>query len=138
MFPLMARYFYLLHILLQVDEPPVTIDLPSLAAFFVGLAGIAALVAALVNLGKRFGIVPDGAAPKVAGFLTLAFFAGLVTTRILWPDFDYQSVDVVAGVIAQILVGVLGLIGQLGISKAANAGLRGVPLIGYSHSQKSK
>ncbi|MBX3004577.1 MAG: hypothetical protein KF821_01970 [Anaerolineales bacterium] len=102
---------------------------------FLALAGVAALVAVLVNIGKLVGWVPDGAAPTAALLLNLGAFVVFAGLKIYAPDVDVAGLDAGAQQIATILVQVLAFVAQLGVSRAANAAVRGVPVIGYSHSQ---
>jgi len=110
------------------------LDLTLLLQNFLLLSGFAALVAALINVGKAIGIVPDGSAPTVSGFLNLAGFVAFVVAKVV--NFDVAQFDPLLATVANLIMLVLGLLGQIGISRAVNAGIRGVPLIGYSHELK--
>jgi len=101
---------------------------------FLALAGVAALIAALINVGKAIGWVPDGAAPKFSLWLNLVFFALFVILSIFKPDVDIAGLDANAQAVAQLMIGALAFIGQLGVSRVSNAALRGTPLVGFSHS----
>jgi hypothetical protein len=141
-FHFIARLLIVIHILLRPlfhnplvaslqDAPPA--DLTGLAVQFGALLGVAALVAALINAGKTFGIVKDGDAPKWSLGLNGLGFAALLVTRLFAPQVDPAVADQVAGQAAQILILVLGLVSQFGFAKLANNGLRGLPVIGKSH-----
>lgn len=114
-----------------------TVDLPQLLTSFLALAGFAALVAALINVGKFAGIIADGQAPNVSLALNVVGFAALVIVRIFRPDFDVTATDGVLATVATVLTSVLALLSQLGVSKLINNGIKGLPIIGYSHSRKS-
>lgn len=140
-----ARIIVAVHILLRPifhnplttrlqDAPPT--DLTGLAVQFGALLGVAALVAALINAGKTFGVVKDGDAPKWSLALNTVGFLALVVTRLFAPQVDPAAADQAAGQVAQILVLVLGLVSQFGAAKLANNGLRGLPVIGKSHSRE--
>lgn len=111
-------------------------DLPQLLTSFLALAGWAALVAALINAGKFAGLVADGQAPNVSISLNVVGFAALVIVRVFRPDFDVTGTDAVLASVATVLTSVLALLSQLGVSKLINNGLKGLPVIGYSHSRK--
>ena len=109
----------------------------SLVAQFLLLLGVAALIGALINVGKKFlpQYFPDGSAPTWSLYLNVAAFAAFVALRIFVPDVDVAGLDSNAQAIADLLIYLLGFVSQIGGSKVANAALRGVPVIGYSHSQ---
>ncbi len=101
---------------------------------FVALVGVAALVAALINAGKQLGVVKDGTATSWSLYLNLFFFAVFVALKIFKPEVDISSLDQTAATIASVVVGILGIVVQMGASRVANAALRGAPIIGFSHS----
>lgn len=111
-------------------------DLQTLLPQFMSLAGFAGLVAVLINAGKQFGIVKDGQAPTYSLLANLAGFAVLVLVRVFAPQVDPLQADTSIASIAQILVLALGLFAQLGSAKLVNNGVKGLPLIGYSHSRE--
>lgn len=86
----------------------------SLIAQFVQLVGFAALVAALVNVAKIFGL-PDGSAPKLSAFLSLLAFAGLVSLKIFRPEVDIEGLDEVAADLSVAVLYVLGFLVQMGV-----------------------
>lgn len=110
--------------------------LETLLPQFLALGGVAALVAAIVNALKQFGLVQDGQAPTASLALNAAGFVALIALQVFKPDFDFATADATANSISQILVLVLGLAGQLLTSKAAHAALKGAPVIGKSYSGK--
>lgn len=112
------------------------INLPQLLSSFLALAGWAALVAAVVNAGKFFKLVRDGDAPNWSIGLNVAGFAALTILRLFRPDFDIQGTDALLATIATTLTSALALLSQLGVSKLINNGIKGLPVIGYSHSRK--
>lgn len=118
---------------------PIDFDLASLLPQFLALAGFAALAAAVINSLKAAGVVKDGQAPTYSLLINLAGFVALVLVKVFSPQTDINSADQTLETVAQILVLVLGLIGQFGASKVANNSLRGIPVIGYSHAgEKAK
>lgn len=125
-----------LHPLAQGAGPIVAVDLPALLTSFLALAGFAALTAAVINAGKFAGLIADGQAPNVSLALNVVGFAALVIVRIFRPDFDVAATDGVLATVAAVLTSVLALLSQLGVSKLINNGIKGLPIIGYSHSRK--
>lgn len=109
----------------------------NLIAQFATLAGVAALVAALVNVAKTFGM-PDGYAPNVAAGLSLAGFAALVTLKIFAPEVDVPGLDAQAADTAKLILYALGFFAQMGLpAQFHNLFKNGsVPLIGASNSDQ--
>lgn len=132
----MPLIHFIAHILLQTAPPPVTVDLPGLLTSFLALAGAAASVAALVNAGKFFKLIPDGAAPNVSLVLNLIGFVTLTVVRLFRPDFDVAGADAVLATVATVLTSVLALLSQLGVSKLVNNGIKDIPVIGFSYSRQ--
>lgn len=125
-----------LHPLAQGTGPAVAVDLPALLTSFLALAGFAALSAAVINAGKFAGLIADGQAPNVSLALNVVGFAALAILRLFKPDFDVAGADSVLATVATILTSILALGGQLGFTKIINNGIKGLPVIGYSHSRK--
>jgi len=98
------------------------------------LLGVAAFVAALVNVLKFLKIATDGTAANWALGLNLLGFVLFVVANI--AGLPTAGVDAIVGSLAALIMTILGLLGQLVVSRGVNAGLRGTPLIGYSHSVK--
>ncbi len=102
---------------------------------FSTLAGVAALVAALVNVFKIFGM-PDGSAPKVSAGLSLAAFIALVALKIFAPSADVAALDGQAADLAKLALYALGFFVQMGLPAQFHELFKGgsVPLIGKSNS----
>jgi len=104
------------------------------------MGGLAALVAVLVNVGKKFlpKLFPDGSAPMWSLILNLAgmILIGVlqITGRVdLIPVIDEQS-----GTIATILTSILVMVYQLLTSKVVHDKvLSGLPLIGKSYTESA-
>lgn len=109
-------------------------ELPDLLVTFTALAGVGAFVALLVNVLKTAGVVHDGDAKTWATGLNLVGLVALYILRLVRPDVELAQVDQVAATVAQIGVLVLGLVAQLGVSQATHAIVKGVPLVGTSHT----
>jgi hypothetical protein len=103
---------------------------------FASLAGVASLIAALINLGKVSGLVTDGAAAKWSAGLNLVAFGVLVYFGVFQPGLALEVLDDYAGRIAQVLIFILGFIIQITGSATAHKALKTaqVPLIGKSFS----
>ncbi len=82
---------------------------------FLGLAGVSALIAALVNVLKTFGVLKDGQAPKVALVLSVAGFVALVAFQVFLPSVNVSGLDYQASLIAEKLVYILGFAVQMGL-----------------------
>ncbi len=109
--------------------------LQELIVQFGTLAGVAALVAALVNVAKVFGL-PDGSAPKLSAGLSLAAFAVLVGLKVFAPDVDVLALDAQAADFAVAALYILGFIVQMGLPSKVHGFLSTslVPIIGKSHT----
>ncbi len=110
--------------------------LQELFAQLAALGGVAALIAFIVNALKRFNVVKDGQAKTVAAGLNLVALAGLLVAGVVAPNLDLFTIDSMAGKIAAIGVMVLSLVVQIGISGKAHDTVTGVPVIGFSYSEK--
>lgn len=87
---------------------------------FATLAGVAALVTALVAIGTWAGVVhPDTAHKWIAGLNLLAFGA-LVYFGIFRPDLDLSFLDGIAAKAAAIALFVLGFLTQMTVPAPVN------------------
>jgi len=102
-------------------------------SIFTGLAGLGALISMLVNVGKTLGWVKDGMGDKVFKILNLVAFVAVAVVYIFVGDFEWSGVDSVF----QLIATVLGFVVQSLAGKATYVAVRGTPVIGYSHSEKS-
>lgn len=103
------------------------------------LAGFAALIAFVINLGKVVGFVKDGTAEKWSAGLNLVGLIILFSVKIFRPDLDIEGIDQTLLQVANIGTYILGFVLQLGVSKFSNYAVKGVPIIGKSYSlDKSK
>jgi hypothetical protein len=112
-------------------------DIGSLVAQFLALAGIGALIAFVVNALKTAGVVKDGTAATWATGFNLIGLVALFVLKVFVPSADIGKLDGAAATIAQIGVLVLGLITQMLGSKLAHATASGVWLIGKSFSHRN-
>jgi hypothetical protein len=100
---------------------------------FGTLVGVAALVAALVNVAKVFGL-PDGYAPNLSAGLSLVAFAVLVALKMFEPSVDVSALDSKAADVAGLVLYILGFVMQMGLPAQFHKLLSGggVPVIGTS------
>ena len=100
---------------------------------FGALVGVPAFLTMLINFCKQLGLVKDGVARKVSQGLNTVVFLVLFGLKTYNPEIDLGPVDELAGVIAQLGVGIIGLI-PLGIfvSEKTHSVVRGLPIIGKS------
>lgn len=117
------------------------IILQTILTLYLGLAGFAAIIAFLINLGKRVGWVKDGMAEKWSQWLN---FVGLVVVGVLYfvAPTAIPYVDSILGALANlggVLFPVLALIFgwpiAVGVSSFTHNKTRGFPIFGFSHSK---
>lgn len=105
-----------------------------LFAQWVALAGVGALIAVLINVGKVLGWVQEGQSTTWSTGLNIVGMIALLLLQIFKPDMDLAALDGAAGQIAQALVILVGLVTQMLSSKGAHFALKGTPVIGKSFS----
>ncbi len=111
-------------------------DLSAVLTIVSGLVGFPALLAAVIDILKKFGLVADGDAPKWnLGGNVLAVVAVAVAV-ILGKVEVVGQVDAVLGSVATFLLAIFAFAASIGLTKLFHFGLRGVPGIGYSHTLK--
>ena len=106
-------------------------DLNELLQLFIALAGFAALASVIVDILKRFGL-PDGSAPTASLIINLIGFVLFVVANVF--GLDVAGIDKILAGVASVLTALLGLLGQLIVSRGVHAGLRGT-LFSYSHAR---
>lgn len=114
-------------------------DILSILVQFASLAGVAALLAAVVNIVKWFGWIPNGNAGRVFAILNLIAMALLVYFHFFFPTVSLQFWDEQAALAARILLIVLGYVMQLkvGASTAGTLSDMKIPVIGASNTDKT-
>lgn len=102
-----------------------------------GLVGVAAAIAALINVGKTFGLVKDGDAGAWSAALNLIALAVLVALKLYRPDLDLEELDVQIGAFAQVVGLFLSWLVQIKFSTLTHKELSfaSVPVIGKSHRE---
>lgn len=107
-----------------------------LALGFGSLVGVAALVAALINILKVVGLVKDNTAGQWSAVLNLIFFGVLIYFGIFQPQLATEVLDGYAGQIAMILLFVVGYLTQIVTAPAVHTQLKAMrlPVLGASHS----
>ena len=87
---------------------------------FGQLLGVAALVAAIVNVFKTLGFIPDGSAGKWSAALNLVALVVLVAFKLYMPAFDLFAADATAAEYSKYLILVFGYLIQLRGSLSAH------------------
>lgn len=108
--------------------------LESILAIVLSLGGVAAFIAALVNAGKAVGLVQDGQAPTYSLLANVVLFVVVAIVGVFAPATDLKGLDGLAEQFAEVLVLLLGIATQLGLTKQFAQILKGLPVIGFSHS----
>jgi hypothetical protein len=99
------------------------------------LVGVAAAIAAIINVLKTFGLVKDGQAGAWSAALNLIALAVLVGLKLYRPDLDLKEVDVQVGAFASIIGLVLSLVVQIKSASVVHTLLAyeaHIPVIGKS------
>lgn len=82
----------------EVGDTPLNIPaaltiVVALIGLFASLPGVSLLQSALVNIGKAFGIVTDGNAPRAYALLTLILFGVLAYFQLFRHTVDLEALD---------------------------------------------
>lgn len=111
-------------------------DLNALVIQFSSLVGIAACIAALVQIAKAFGL-PNGAAGHLSAMLSLIAFIALAALKLFAPDVDIAGLDKQASDLAVFALYVLGFFVQMGLPSKIYGIWKdaSVPFLGYSHTK---
>lgn len=96
------------------------------------LAGMAALIALVINVLKLAGVVKDGTAQTWSAGLNLFGLVALFVLQIVKPDLDIAGVDGQVMAFVNVATVVLGYVIQLLSSKLTHIAITGVPVIGKS------
>lgn len=105
---------------------------------FAQLAGVAALLAAVVNIFKYFGVVKDGTAGSWYAAFSLVTMALLVYFHYFIPTIGIEFLDAQAAILAKILLIVLGYVMQLKVGSGTANTLKNmeIPVLGATNSDK--
>ena len=108
-------------------------SLNDLLGQYVLLTGVAAFVPALINFGKFIGLVKDGTSDQWSAGLNLVGFVLFGGAKIFGLDVSHY--DAILGSVAPIILAILGLFLQFGVSGVIHRqSLAGLPVIGKSYS----
>ncbi len=119
-------------------DPAQPLDFDALAKSFGSLAGVAALVPAIVNALKVAKVIPDGRSPEWMMVLNMVGFIGLGVLQLTGRADLVPVLDEQAGLLATTLTVVVGYIAQLFVSRITHQHvLAGLPVIGKSYSGRS-
>lgn len=100
-----------------------------------GLVGFPALLAAVINIAKHFGL-PDGYATSVNFWAHVVVYVGVAVAVFLGQVDILPGIDASLGAVANVLIAILSFLVSIGVAKGVHNGLlRGLPLIGKSYSQ---
>jgi hypothetical protein len=111
-------------------------DLNPYVVLLSSMVGFGSLVSILVSVGKKIGFIKDGTAQWwVLGFNILGL-ALVISRQIFFPFVDLGELDKGFGLVAQLVNIALVLVATFGGSKLGYSILRGMPLIGFSHTLK--
>ena len=84
---------------------------------FLALGGLAALLPAIINVLKRFGIVGEGEGDGWQALFNAVLFVIFVGLRIFAPDLNIDVIDSVFYQVAAVITALLGFFGQFAISR---------------------
>jgi hypothetical protein len=124
----------------QVAQEPVPVTaldmILKIAVGFGSLAGISALIAVVVQVGKVFRLVKDGTSSQWTSALNLLAFIGLIYFGVFQPSIAIEVLDGYAAQVAQIGLFVLGFVIQMTTSKPTYDSLKSanVPLLRFSYN----
>ncbi len=119
-----------------LDIPAGLTIIVSIIGLFASMPGVSLLQSALVNIGKAFGIVTDGNAPRAYALLTLVLFGVLVYFQLFQHTVDLAALDSALGQIGTIAAFVGASVTSLIIGPQTHAALvrLDAPLVSTSHS----
>lgn len=117
-----------------VDQQAIAPQFDQTVTEVLALLGFAAFISLVVNILKFFGVVKDGTADKwVAGFNLVGILA-LYFVRLFLPTFDPLPIDNVLAQIAAVGGFILSYLTMIFGSKITYKAVRGLPMVGKSHS----
>lgn len=104
---------------------------------FAALVGFPAFLAAVINILKRFGL-PDNTANTVNFWANIAAYAGVAFLVFTGRLELLGGIDITLGGLAKLLADILVILGgsltSMAMARQYHSGLRGLPLVGTSHS----
>jgi len=107
-------------------------EITSIFTQFTALSGVAALIAAVINILKSLSIVKEGEAPMYSLVLNFFALAGLIVLNLFSPAADVTALDSQAAQLAELLLIVFAYTAQLGVSKLSHKIFKATPIIGKS------
>jgi hypothetical protein len=107
-------------------------------AIIASLIGFPAFLAAVINVGKAWFGLPDGLAPKITLYATLAVFVGCGVALFTGHLDVVAAIDVQLGYVAAFLLTFSAFVTELGLAKFWHFALKGTPVIGKSYSSEKK
>lgn len=124
----------------EQPPPPMPFSLDALLVLllqFAQLPGMSAVVTAITNTLKKFGIVKDGQSGKVVAALNLLGLSLLVYFKFFNTALSVEFIDAQAAIVSQILIFLSGYLVTLIGSKTTHDELSDlkVPVVGFSYSK---
>lgn len=105
-------------------------EFQSIVSTYIAMAGVAALLAIVINILKTVGIVKDGEAPVWNVALNIVGLAALFGLKIFRPDIELEGLDQQAAALANTMTVVFTYLTQIGVTKLAHNIVKGVPVLG--------
>ena len=102
------------------DEPPAGV--PVEVVEYLAIAGIGPLIMLIVEVAKRFGKVPDGAAGKISAVGCIVAYAGLVIAGIFGFNIQGDTPQVIIELLSTVLKLLLSIGTAVGSFKVMRAG----------------
>lgn len=102
----------------------------NILAILAGLGGLGSLISMIVNILKMIKVVKDGTSEQWVQGLNLLAFIAVSVVYFLNVQVNWDTVNVMIG----FCVTLLGFVVQLFASKATYSVTKGLPVVGYSHS----
>jgi hypothetical protein len=115
----------------QGETPPP----PNINDIFIivaSLVGFPACLAVGINVGKAWLNLPDGLAPKITLWATLAVFVGCGVALFTGHLEIVRAIDIQLGYVATFLLTFSAFVTELGLAKFWHFTLKGTPVIGKS------
>lgn len=119
----------------QEATPPPSLD--DLLKTLSTLTGVSMFITVLINGLKKFDLLPDGKAPAASLIMNAVALVALVVLQTFGVFDIVPVIDKNAGILAQVLAGIIALGYQLWATRKAHTQVfAGMPLVGTSYSNR--
>ena len=117
-------------------EAGTVISLGDFINALLAMGGITAVIVLAINAGKQVGIVKDGDAPAWNKGLHAGVYILLIAWYLVHPDIDLAVINDVAQQMAELGMALLAMVPLFAglVAPAVNNGVKGLPVVGFSHS----